>query len=167
VSDYKKQLQRIITEYRQDGQEWPAPASDIARWAIRTRRYDLQTPTVEKICARDLAQTMREEYIIDSKGRRVRAKHPAKAKRDGDQIMIWDDIRTAPRRHMEMAFQLRRDHIVGECRQAKADVDSYNDSHPGKQPIQLVLDFTRDVEELESLDELEEIGQLEELQVLA
>ena len=65
--------------------------------------------------------------------------------------MLWDDIRTASRSHMEVAFQLRRKHIVAECRQVKADVDSYNDTHPGEQPIQMVMDFTEDVEELEAV----------------
>jgi hypothetical protein len=151
MSDFKRQLQRIVKEYRQDGQEWPARTIDIARWAIRTGRYDLQTPTIEKLCAKEIAQAMREEYITDSRGRRVRVKHPAKAERGGEQTMLWDDIRTAPRGHMEMAFQLRRNHIVAECRQVKSDVDSYNDAHPKEQPIQMVLDFTRDIEELEGL----------------
>jgi hypothetical protein len=149
MSDYSKQLQRIVADYQKSGQSWPARAADIARWAIRNRKFDLRTPTLEKICAREISQAMREEYITDSKGRRVRAKHPAKANRDGEQMMLWDDIRTASRSHMEMSFQLRRNHIVAECRQVKSDVDSYNDAHPGEQPIQMIMDFTEDVEELE------------------
>jgi hypothetical protein len=163
MSDYKNQLQRIIKEYRQDGQAWPASTSDIARRAIGTERYDLPKQTINKICARELAQAMREEYITDPKGRRVRAKHPAKVKSEGEQKTIWDDIRTAPRTFMEMAFANRRNHIVGECRQAKTDVDSYNDAHPTERPIQMVLDFTQDVEELEEMEELGE-GGIEEVQ---
>lgn len=92
MSDYKKQLQRIINDYQKDGQLWPASTSDIARWAIETRRYDLPKQAVEKICARELAQVMREEYITDPKGRRVRAKHPAKIASEGEQKTLWDDI---------------------------------------------------------------------------
>src|SRR3989304_1322132 len=157
MADYERQLQGIVREYRRAGQEWPASTKDIARWAIRTRRFDLRALAIEKVLARDLAQAMREEYITDPKGRRVRAKHPAKVRHGGEQMMLWDDIRTAPRIHMEMAFQLRRNHIVGECRQVKADVYSYNDSHPHASPTHMVLDFTRDVEELEVLEGLEEI----------
>lgn len=156
MSDYKKQLQRIVKDYRQSGQEWPASSADIARWALKNKKYDLRTPTIEKIVRRELAQAMREEYITDAKGRRVRAKHPAKVKRNGEQITIWDDIRTAPRAHMEMAFANRRNHIVAECRQVKTDVDSYNDANPLQRPIQMVLDFTRDVEELEGIEIVEE-----------
>jgi len=63
--------------------------------------------------------------------------------------MLWHDIRTAPSRHMQMAFHQRRRRIELECRQIKTDVDSYNDAHPEEFPIQMVLDFTRDVEEFE------------------
>ena len=162
MSDYKKQLQRIVKEYRQSGQEWPASSADIARWALRNKKYDLRTPTIERVVRRELAQAMREEYITDSKGRRVRAKHPARVKRNGEQITIWDDIRTASHTHMEMAFANRRNHIVAECRQFKADVDSYNDAHPKEIPIQMVLDFTRDVNELEGVEIINEEWEDEE-----
>jgi hypothetical protein len=164
MSDYIKQLQRIIREYQQSDQKWPASTSDIARWAIRNNKYDLRAPTIERVIRRELAQAMREEYITDPKGRRVRAKHPAKVNRDGEQIMLWDDIRTATRSHMEMAFMNRRNHIVGECRQVKIDVDSYNDANPKERPIQMILDFTQDVAELE---ELVEYNYEEEFEVVA
>jgi hypothetical protein len=35
----------------------------------------------------------------------------------------------------------------------KIDVDSYNDAHPGAEPIQIVFDFTMDLAELEAADE--------------
>jgi len=165
--NYTNQLQRIIREYQKSGQAWPASSADIAKWALKNHKYDLRTPTIERIIRRDLSQAMREEYITDPKGRRVRAKHPAKVNRDGEQTMLWDDIRTAPRSHMEMAFSLRRNHIVGECRQVKTDVDSYNDARPKEKPIQMVLDFTSDVEELEELEKIgknntREVEELEE-----
>lgn len=147
-----RQLQMIVKQYQEDGQEWPATTAEIARWAVRTRRYDLTAPTIERHCARELAQAMREEHFVDAQGRRVRAKHPARVKRNGRQLMLWDDIRTAPRAHMRTAFQLRRRRIVAACKQAKTDVDSYNDAHPDEPPIQMVLNFTRDVEELELSD---------------
>jgi hypothetical protein len=50
---------------------------------------------------------------------------------------------------MQIAFQERRQQIVGDCRQLKLDVDSYNDNKNDGKPIQLVLDFTLDVAEAE------------------
>jgi hypothetical protein len=95
---------------------------------------------------------MREEYFTDSNGRRERAKHPARVTKNGQQLMLWDDIRVAPRHHMQKAFQLRRRRIASECKQVKTDVDSYNNAHPDELPLQMVLDFTRDVEEMELAD---------------
>ena len=39
--------------------------------------------------------------------------------------------------------------MMGDCRQLKIDVDSYNDAHLEEQPIQMVFDFRHDLEELE------------------
>ena len=97
---------------------------------------------------------MREEYITDPQGRTVRAKHVARVERSGEQIALWADIRTANRQHMEIAFQQRRQQIVGDCRQLKADVDSYNENRNPGPPVQLVLDFTADVQEMEVIAEL-------------
>ena len=93
---------------------------------------------------------MREEYVTDPQGRRVRAKHVAIVDRAGEQLPLWADILTATREHMQIAFQQRRQQIVGDCRQLKADVDSYNENYNDALPIQMVFDFTEDVEELEA-----------------
>jgi hypothetical protein len=53
---------------------------------------------------------------------------------------------------MQVSFQQRRQGIVGDCRQFKTDVDSFNDAHPEGQPIQIVFDFTMDLAELEAAD---------------
>ncbi|HUV04019.1 MAG TPA: hypothetical protein VMX94_02810 [Armatimonadota bacterium] len=145
-----KELQHIADKYREAGQPWPAATRDIAAWAIRE---DLWTPSRTDLlnqCADQLARAMREEYITDAQGRSVRAKHVAKSWRNGELIGLWDDIRTADRQHMAIAFQQRRQQIVGDCRQLKTDVDSYNENRNDGVPINLVLDFTQDVEELEA-----------------
>ncbi|HUT73485.1 MAG TPA: hypothetical protein VM221_01470 [Armatimonadota bacterium] len=93
---------------------------------------------------------MREQYVTDPQGRSVRAKHVARVNRNGEQLPLWADIRSASREHMEIAFQQRRQQIVGDCRQLKTDVDSFNENRNPGAPIQMVLDFTYDVEELEA-----------------
>jgi len=60
---------------------------------------------------------------------------------------MWANIDTAPRAHMVKAFAQRRMQIVGDCFQLRQDVDHYNDVSAETEPIQLVLDFTEDVEE--------------------
>jgi len=78
----------------------------------------------------------------------VCAKHAATVTQDGAQLVLWADMRTAPHQHMSLAFQQRRHQIVGDCRQLKMDVDSYNDNRLPVQPIQMIFDFTFDLEEL-------------------
>jgi hypothetical protein len=150
---YVKQMQRIVDEYRLEGLPWPTSAKNIADWAISTARWELPAAAVRRRCADDIASAMREEYMTDRKGRRVRLLHPAPLETEGQTEMIWDDIRTAPRDHMLVSFQHRRRGIVGDCRQMKTDVDSYNDDHPDAEPIQIVFDFTMDLAELEAADE--------------
>lgn len=55
---------------------------------------------------------------------------------------------------MEIAAANRRNHILGECRQLKTDVDSYNERKCPDQPIQIEFNFNVDLEELEQLDEV-------------
>ena len=105
--------------------------------------------------AEELSRAMREEYTTDPQGRTVRAKHAARKKgADGEQLVFWDDIRTASREHMQMAFQQRRQQIVGDCHQLKLDSDSYNENANTGVPIQLIFDFTDDLAELELMEAL-------------
>ena len=55
---------------------------------------------------------------------------------------------------MQKAFAQRRKQIVGDCRQLKVDMDYYNDTHPGDDPIQISFDFHEDIEEIEILEKV-------------
>ena len=150
MSAYAKQMQDIVMDYRAEGRPWPASTKEIGVWAIRTGRWKLPPSAEINKCAEDLANSMREEYMTDARGRRVRVKHSAKVWKNGEQTVLWDDIRTAPRRHMQIAFQNRRQGIVSDCRQLKTDCDSYNDAHGSDEPLQIVFDFTMDLAEIEA-----------------
>lgn len=150
-STFSEQLQQIANEYL-DTHEGVATAREIAAWALEN---DLWKPTRGALVnqlAEKLARALREEYIVDAQGRTVRAKHAARIAKEGEQLTLWADIRTASHEHLQVAFQQRRQQIVGDCRQLKLDVDSYNDNRNPKRPIQLVLDFTDDIAELEALE---------------
>jgi hypothetical protein len=135
---YTKQLQKIVNAYMETGQPWPATTHQIAAWAVSQKLWQPQPSTVIDQCANQLSKVMREEHIVDPQGRIVRAKHVAKIERNGEQMALWADIRTAGREHMGIAFQQRRQQIVGDCRQLKNDVDSYNENRNPGEPIQLV-----------------------------
>ncbi|MGH2460894.1 MAG: hypothetical protein ACRDIY_18720 [Chloroflexota bacterium] len=146
---YNEQMQRLVEDYRLSSQPWPAAARAIARWAIDNKRWSPRLSDYADRLAEDMARAMREEYIEDPSGRKVRAKHAARAGDAPRQIPLWDDIRTAPREHMQVAFRQQREQIVGDCYQLKIDVDYYNETRRPSVPIQLHLDFTRDVRERE------------------
>ena len=149
MSTYNERMQSIVRDYRASGGRWPATTKDIAAWAIKGKLWEAQPGSIIGQCADHLARAMREEYSTDPQGRRARARHVAVIYKDGEQLPPCADIRTAPRKHMELAFQQRRQQIVGDCRHLKADVDSYNqNANPGP-AIQTVFDFTLDLEELE------------------
>jgi hypothetical protein len=146
---YSEQLQKIANDYfgSHDGL---ASTRDIAKWAIDSGRWSPQRGSMLDQCAEELSRAMREEHITDAQGRSVRAKHAARIKQGEKQITLWADIRRAPREHMARAFQQRRRQILGDCRQLKADVDSYNENRIPNNPIQVIFDFTLDLQELEA-----------------
>src|SRR5690242_15460032 len=95
-STYVKQNQRIVEEYRLAGGAWPAKATEMADWALSRGKWELSREAKLRACAEDLAEAMRQEYMTDPTGRRVRTKHSAKGKRiDGEQGHFWADILTA------------------------------------------------------------------------
>lgn len=119
-------------------------------WLIRNNYWEPQEGAVITQCADHLARAMREEYYTDAQGRRVRVNHAARILSGEKQLTFWDDIRGASRTHMQVSLQQRRDQIVGDCKQLKTDMDSYNDNVNAGEPIQMVFDFTRDLEEAEA-----------------
>jgi hypothetical protein len=121
----------------------------IAEWAMRNGLFESHRETMVRMYADMLRRALREEYYRDPQGRTVRAKHSARMKIDGKQLCLWDDMRTAPRSFMQIAFQNRRRGIVADCHQLKTDMDSYNENNNKGEPIPLILDFGPDIEEIE------------------
>ena len=144
---YKEQLQRIVSDYRVSGQPWPATAHEMAAWAIDSGMWRPHHSAMLRKCAEELSDAIREEYLTDPQGRRVRSKHMARYGDGPTQVPLWEDIRTASHEHMAIAFQQRRQQILGDCRQLRTDLDSYNDNYNTAAPLQMVFDFTDDLVE--------------------
>jgi hypothetical protein len=149
-----EQNQRIVDQYRDAGQPWPATPTDIARWAIAQHLWQIHPGAVVRQCADQLSNAMREKFHTDLQGRRVRLLHAAPYARNGRQYLLWDDMRTASHRHMHMAFQQRRQQVVMDCNQLKMDVDSYNQNYNTERPIQMIFDFSLDLAEIEIMAQL-------------
>ena len=155
TSGYYEVLQRQADEYLAKSGKETVTTRELAAWAIRTGRWEAPPDVIIHACQEDYAKALREQYIEDEHGRPVRAKHSARIKKGNEQRYLWADIRRVRRQHMEIAFQQRRQQIVGDCRQLKRDADYYNSLHSGALSIQLVFDFTEDVEEGEYSSEFQ------------
>jgi|GEM_PF-230332 len=149
---------QLVNRYKAAGEPWPAEAHVMAEWAVRSERWTPEHYSIVAHLADQMARAMRETYETDPQGRRVRALHVARVTRNGKQMSLWvgmHDREVPGHPHlMTIAFQQRRQQIVGDCQQLKTDVDSYNDNdNPGKQ-ISIVFDFTADLEEAELMKSL-------------
>ncbi len=66
-----------------------------------------------------------------------------------EQLYLWIDVHddTAKPDEIEMAFQYGRRLIVGDCKQLKTDVDSYNDNNNLGHYVEVDFNFEPDLEE--------------------
>ena len=148
MATFNEQLVRIVEDYREAGQAWPASREEIAEWAVANDRYKLTRGMAVSQCAERISRAMGLEHVKDKKGRSVRKYYAARLRENGQLVMKWDDW-NAKRPFMEMAAANRRNHVLGQCWQLKRDIDSYNERHCPHDPIQLDFDFNVDLEELQ------------------
>lgn len=143
-------MQAIFDRYTEEVDSSPVSLDNVAAWAIEHGLYRPQPRDVVKLCREALAESLRQEKRIDAQGRKYRAKHSVRTNIGGVQLSLWADIDNAPRSFMEKSFSQRRKAIADDCFQVKQDVDHFNDENPTELPIQIVLDFTDDVAEMEA-----------------
>lgn len=153
MSAYSNAIKDYIERYKREvaGGDGLVEPHAVAEWAYRNGCHKPNVKTVIDAIAADIAQTFREEYRTDARGRRYRAKHATTQKMGNKTLSLWGDLDdpNAPHEHFVKSFAQRRQQIVGDCVQLKTDVDVYNDQRVPVEPIQVVLDFTYDVEELQ------------------
>jgi len=148
-------LQELAERYRQSGQEWPATARQIAAWVIGEGLWKPQPKSIVGQCAAEIAAAMRQEFFTDPQGRRVRKKHvfrDGKTLLDGTWEQLgfrWLNIDDATEDQAMLIFQYERRMVIGDCRQLKTDVDSYNDNNKHNAYIEICFDFGDDLAELE------------------
>lgn len=152
MSGYSNAVKAYIARYTAErGSDGLLDPHAIAAWAYREGLHKPSEKAVIDAIASDIAQVFREEYRVDREGRRYRAKHAAKHKHGNRSLSLWADMDdpTTPHAHFQKSFAQRRNQIVGDCLQLKTDVDVYNDKRTPRDPIQVPLDFTLDVAELQ------------------
>lgn len=147
MSSYNEQMQALANDYQFATGNVTFTLKDLGAWAIQEGKWEPGNDAILRQFCEDMGRALREEYIRDPQGRRVRAKHAIRA--EGETGFLWADIHTAPREHMVVAFDQRRDQIVADCAQLKKDIESYNQNQNTGDLIQLSLNFARDVREYE------------------
>jgi hypothetical protein len=147
MAGYYEQLQRVWHAYEKLHGFMPATAREAVKWGVEQGMIELQPVDPYDHMAEDMAKALRDEYGIDSKGRKYRKNHAVRITKSGVQLTIWAILGSAPREHMQKAFILRREQIVCDCVQLATDVEVYNEMHSDRPPIQMLLDFRDDVEE--------------------
>ncbi len=152
MSAYGNQVKSYIERYQAErGGDGLLDPHAVAEWAYQRGLHKPSMRTVVDAIASDISQFFREEYRTSGDGQRYRAKHAVRFKRGDRTMSLWADMddEKAPRDHFVRSFAQRRQQIVGDCYQLKTDVDVYNSKSPAMQPIQVPLDFTLDVEEMQ------------------
>lgn len=147
MAGYYEQMQSLSRDYQAATGNVTFSLKDVGAWAIENNLWSPTNDAILRQFCDDLGKALREEYIRDPQGRRVRAKHVIRL--EGETGYLWADIHTAPREHMVIAFDQRRDQIIADCAQLKSDIDSYNQNQNSGAPIQLRLEFSKDVLEYE------------------
>lgn len=152
MTAYSNQIKMYLERYQKEfGSNGLIDPHSVAEWAYKNGLHKPNTKTIIDAIASDISQAFREEYRTNKNGQRYRAKHAVRSKKGNKTLSLWADIddTQAPREHFVRSFAQRRQQIVGDCYQLKTDVDVYNSKYQSQEPIQIVLDFTYDVEELQ------------------
>lgn len=142
-----EQFQDVWRAYERQNGQVPATLREAVEWGVSEGLLALPELDPYDALAGDMGKALREEYRTDERGRRYRVNHAVRVTRAGVQHTFWAIMGFAPKEHMVKAFAQRREQIVGDCLQLRVDVDAYNDLSKDREPVQLVLNFTDDVEE--------------------
>jgi hypothetical protein len=145
----REQRLALIHLYKQETGVKVVDLELVADWAIK-RGATLPTPkSMRELFAAELADAARAEFRVDAKtGLSYRANHAMRRRNaDGKQMVLWIDIEDATRNQMLWSLSDRRQQMVGDAVHLKIDEMIWNGKHPDENPIQLIMDFTDDVEE--------------------
>lgn len=144
-----EQLQALIQRYKAETGEKAVDMEMVTDWAIERGATMPKPKSARELFAAQLADAARAEYRVDAKtGLSYRANHALRQRtHDGRQYTLWVDMEDATRPQMLYSLSDRRQQMVGDAVHLKIDEMIWNSKHPDEEQIQLVMDFTDDVEE--------------------
>ena len=143
----KREMQRLIRAYKDETGKREVDMKEVARWMVG-KGWPLPIPrNPVDMLAQQLAEAAREETRRDKKsGRAYRANHSYSVWQGGQQLPLWIDIDEAERGPFLKSAVTRREQMVGDGLQLTLDIMHWNSINPEKEPIDLPMDLTFDIE---------------------
>lgn len=143
----KHEMQRLIRAYKEETGNREIEMKEVAKWAA-AKGWPLPMPKDPlEILAQQFSDAAREEIRRDKKtGRPYRANHHYKDWRGGKQYDFWIDIDEADRGPFLKSAVIRREQMVGDGTQLTLDIMHWNSINPEKEPVDLPMDLTFDIE---------------------
>jgi hypothetical protein len=142
-----KEMQYMLRQYRKETGNESIDMHDLARFAV-SKGWPLPTPksAIDRL-AEQFSRAAREEVRKDDvTGRPYRANIAVTTWQGSQQITLWHDIDTAPRKIAHKALIQRREQMVGDALQLTFDAMHWNRINPSEEPIVMPLDLEYDVQ---------------------
>jgi hypothetical protein len=140
-----EQFQNLINLYQQEKNKSDGiDMNDVAEWAMSRGVTAPKPKTPKELLAKQFSDAARLEHKKDeTTGYSYRVYHAIKNK----QSTLWVDIHRAKRNQMHISLTNRRQMMIGDGLQLTIDQTIWNNLNPQEEPIQMVLDFSEDVQE--------------------
>lgn len=144
-----EQLQALIQLFKTETGKKTVDMEDVADWAMKRGATLPKPKTAKELFMAQLSDAARAEMRQDAQtGLSYRANHALRIRRDdGRQYTLWVDLEDATRPQMLWTLSSRRQQMVADGVHMKSDEMIWNNRNPDEMPIQLIMDFTDDIEE--------------------
>lgn len=133
-----------IRQFESEHSRKPFDLHEVYHWAVQKGLWSPPLDLAERRFVEEVSQDLREEYITDETGERVRYYHAVTRGRQG---ALWANLDTGPKDHLFEGFTQRRKQSLGDCRQLRSDIDYCNRNRFSEAPIQMSFNFDADLAE--------------------
>jgi len=140
--------QKFIRYYKEVAGVTDVDMKEVAKLAVKMG-WKMPAPKDPlDLLAKEFADAARQEVRTDKKtGNRYRAYHSLFDAHDGEQTARWIDIDDKPPRiKMLKSLVKRREQMIGDGLQLTYDAEHWNSISANEEPIQMLMDFTEDIQ---------------------
>ena len=144
----KEDITKAFAEYeREHPTESGVDIDAFAAWLLENKRWELDRPNIFGLCKKEVTNALRQQYITDHRGRKVRVKLTTKV-RQGE--IRWHDLRTVSHGKMRNSVAIRCKQAAHDMYQLKLQLEFYSDFHPERPEVHLSYDFAEDMREMDA-----------------